>query len=89
VRIGDALRQSGLDEVAVAQGLVGVVGSLQHKTGSDDSNDKLLVDVLKECSRHLEPARGTDASPDAPVTVHLIHNVARPSRTPSRPEKRT
>ena len=81
VRIGDALRQSGLDEWTVAGGYVGVVDKLTNKSKSNDSVEKLLVDVLKECSRHLEPPRSADAPPDPPVIVRLVHTVSRPVRT--------
>jgi hypothetical protein len=80
VRIGDALRQSGLDEWTIADGYVGVVEKLTKKAGDSDSPDKLLVDVLKECSRHLEPPRSSDSASDGPVTVRLVHNVSRPKR---------
>jgi len=83
VRIGDALRQSGLDEWTVAGGYVGVVDKLTNKSNANDSVEKLLVDVLKECSRHLEPPHSADAPPDAPVIVKLVHTVSRPRRPPA------
>jgi hypothetical protein len=82
VRIGDALRQSGVDEWAVAGGYVDVIGKLTKKSDGNDGVQKLLVDVLKEVSRHLEPPRA-EAAPDAPVIVKLVHNVSRPARTPT------
>jgi hypothetical protein len=84
VRIGDALRQSGLDEWRIAGGYVGVLDKLTQNASDGESPEKLLVDVLKECSRHLEPPRSPDAVSDGPVTVNLIHHVSRPSRTPTR-----
>lgn len=83
VRIGDALRQSGLDEWTVAGGYVGVVDKLTNKSRTNDSVEKLLVDVLKECSRHLELPRSADATRDAPVIVKLVHSVSRPRRPPA------
>ena len=83
VRIGDALRRSGLDEWTIAGGYVDVVDKLTNKSKTNDSVEKLLVDVLKECSRHLEPPRSADAPPDAPVIVKLVHSVSRPKRTPA------
>lgn len=80
MRIGDALRRNGLDEMAVAEGLVSVVGALKKQISDGDGVDKLLVDVLKECSRILEPTRSADAAPDLPVIVKLIHAVSRPKR---------
>jgi hypothetical protein len=83
VRIGDALRRKGLDEWTIADGYVDVVGKLTRKAESNDSVAKLLVDVLKECSRHLEPPRSADAATDAPVIVKLVHTVSRPKREPA------
>lgn len=80
MRIGDALRRNGLDEMAIAEGLVSVVGALKKQISDGDGVDKLLVDVLKECSRILEPARSADAAPDLPVIVKLMHTVSRPKR---------
>ena len=84
VRIGDALRRRGLDEWTIADGYVDVVGKLTRKSDSNDSVEKLFVDVLKECSRHLEPPHSADAAPDAPVIVKLVHTVSRPKREPAR-----
>ena len=83
MRIGDALRRKGLDEWAIADGYVNVVGKLTRKSDTSDSVEKLFVDVLKECSRHLEPPRTDDAAPAAPVIVRLVHAVSRPVRTPN------
>jgi hypothetical protein len=83
VRIGDALRRKGLDEWTIADGYVDVVGKLTRKSERNDSVAKLLVDVLKECSRHLEPPRSADAAPDTPVIVRLVHTVSRPKREPA------
>ena len=83
VRLGDALRQRGLDEHTVADNYVGVIEKLRDKTDKSGSVEKLLVDVLKECSRHLEPARPAGGPGDMPVHVHLVHNVSRPERMPA------
>jgi hypothetical protein len=80
VRIGDALRQSGLDEWTIADGYISVVDKLTNGSDDKESPNKLLVDVLKECSRHLEPARSGDTAGEGPVTVRLVHNVSRPKR---------
>src|SRR5215469_6545281 len=72
VRIGDALRRRGLDEWTIAEGYVDVVGKLSRKSDANDSVEKLFVDVLKECSRHLEPPHSADDAPDAPVIVRLV-----------------
>jgi hypothetical protein len=84
VRLGDALRECGLDEHSVADSYVGVIEKLKDKTDKSGGVEKLLVDVLKECSRHLEPVRptGGPGPGDVPVHVHLVHNVSRPERPP-------
>lgn len=84
VALGEAMRKHGLDEHAIAQTYAGVVKTLsKKKTG--EGTEKLLVDVLKECSRVLEPPlskerAGERGSSNAPVAVHLSHNVPRPVR---------
>jgi hypothetical protein len=84
VHIGEAMRRSGLDEYKVAQTYATVVDKLSGKHADKDAGgvQKLLVDVLKECSRHLDPPRSErDTAPDAPVQFILIHEVARPDRS--------
>jgi hypothetical protein len=80
-RLAEALRAAGLDEGKVAEAYVLVVKKL--RTGKSDENAtlKLLVDVLKECCRILEPpgAQGSRAS-EGPAVVNLYHNVPRPVR---------
>jgi cell division ATPase FtsA len=78
VRMGEALRIKGIDEHAVAETFAGVVDMLKTKTEENDDVEKLLVDVLKECSKHLE--EDSKATAAAPLQVKLIHNVARPRR---------
>ena len=85
VRIGEALRQRGFDEHMIAASYVDVAERLRGKSDRTGSVEKLLVDVLKECSRHLEPSRtpeGLSGRPGAgaPVLVELVHNVLRPAR---------
>jgi hypothetical protein len=40
----------------------------------------MLVDVLKECSRILEPPKSVGGASDVPAVVNLYHNVPRPVR---------
>ena len=92
MRIGEALRKHGLDEHVVAGKFVHVVKKLTGKEAKASGVDKLLVDVLKECSRQIEAsndaaqkaAKEKEAarapSPDAPVIVQLVHSVERPDR---------
>ncbi len=81
VSIGAALRQAGFDEHAIARQWVRVVSKLT-KTDAADRNgvQKLLVDVLKECSRQVDSANQPYRSGDAPVIVQLVHTVSRPPR---------
>ncbi len=74
-----------MDETTVAEGFVGVVKKLGGKGDNRDTVEKLFVDVLKECARHLDQPRPTSGAGapsvgDARVTINLIHNVARPRR---------
>jgi hypothetical protein len=85
ILMGEALRKVGLDELALAGNLSHVVETLKEKTDETGDVEKLLVDVLKECARHLDsqdaPAlRGGSPSAAAPAVVHLVHNVSRPER---------
>lgn len=82
IRLGEAFRKVGLDEQTVAENYVGVVETLREKTGpKTETAQKLLVDVLKECSRILEPPRGAGAgSIETPTIVELHHEVSRPVR---------
>jgi hypothetical protein len=82
IPIGEALRVHGLDEHAIAENFANVVGKLKDKTDQSGSVEKLLVDVLKDCARHLDASAPAprSASGDVPVIVHLVHNVQRPPR---------
>jgi hypothetical protein len=61
---------------------VGVVETLRETSGiKTETAQKLLVDVLKECSRILEPPRGAGTgSIETPTIVELHHEVSRPVR---------
>jgi hypothetical protein len=86
VRIGEALRQRGFDEHTIADHYVDVAHRLKGKSDQSGSVEKLLVDVLKECSKYLEPARPVERADEraagrgAAVHVHLVHSVTRPAR---------
>jgi hypothetical protein len=87
--IGIALRQRGFDEHTIADHYVTVAERLKGKSDKSGNVEKLLVDVLKECSKYIEPARPSDRlserSLHAPVHIHLIHNVSRPARSAREP----
>lgn len=80
VGLAEALREEGIDERTIARGFA----SLHSKLGgSEDKGDlKLFFDVLKDNHRTLEPPNPSDRNPasDAPVTIILKHNMARPAR---------
>ena len=81
----EALRLKGLDEAKMAEMLVGVVERIEGKRETQHGDDKLLMDVVKECNRHFEspPAvRSTVPASEPRVTINLIHNVRRPVRPP-------
>jgi hypothetical protein len=88
IPIGEALRERGLDEFAIADTYVHVVGKLTAPKPNGGGVEKLLVDVLKECSRQIETSQPPmrSANPDAPVIVQLVHSVARPVRPPLDPQ---
>jgi hypothetical protein len=88
VRIGEAMRRTGLDEYKVARTFAVVVDKLSGKNPKDSGGvQKLLVDVLKECSRHLDPPHSERDAPAAPSRIMLIHHVPRPDRTPKPPQQ--
>lgn len=82
MRLGDAMRNAGLDEHKVAETYVDVVERLRNTTEPNSSVEKVLANVLKECSRVLEPLRPSKLSSasDTPTPVHLTHKVLRPKR---------
>lgn len=76
IRLRNALRAVGLDEWQIAWILRGKVEQLKECKSS--SENKLLLDYMKEAIRHLDPAAAAaNTSPDA-QTVELVHHVARP-----------
>jgi hypothetical protein len=82
--IGDALRQRGFDEHTIAENYVELTQRLRAKSHKSGSIEKLLVDVMKECSKYIEPQkpaeRWGDRAARAPIHIHLVHNVSRPER---------
>jgi hypothetical protein len=82
--IGDALRQRGFDEHTIAENYVELTQRLRAKSHKSGSIEKLLVDVMKECSKYIEPQkpaeRWGDRAGRAPIHIHLVHNVSRPER---------
>jgi hypothetical protein len=81
------MRRTGLDEYKVARTFAGVVDKLSDGTKDTGGVQRLLVDVLKECSRHLDPPQTERAASAAPVHITMVHNVPRPVRTPTPPQQ--
>ena len=78
MQMGEALRREGLDEHTVAERYAGVVSRLKKDPGDIASGDKLLVEILKECSRQME---ATQPAGESSIQVKLVHNVERPARS--------
>ncbi len=78
--LDEALRREGLDETGYARKLGGFFDQVEGN--AKVAKLKLMLDGLKELSRHLEPKRSgaTDADAETPAVVQLVHNVDRPSR---------
>ncbi len=79
IRLRNALRAVGLDEWQIAWNLKVKVDQLSESKFASDK--KLLLEYMKEATRHLDPAAAAAnaASPDA-ATVEIVHHVARPDR---------
>ena len=85
VRIADALRREGLDELEVARRLAELIERLSPKSDLESRSDKMLIDALKEVVRLLNDApRGNQGR--QPVSIQLVHSVPRPKRA-SKPRK--
>lgn len=84
VGIGYALRQRGFDEHTIAENYVELTQRLRAKSDKSGSIEKLLVDVMKECSKYIEPPKPAERWGDhagrAPIHIHLVHHVSRPER---------
>jgi len=82
IRLRNALRVVGLDEWQIAWNLKMKVDQLSESKFASDK--KLLLEYMKEATRHLDPAAtaaaASAASPDA-STVEIVHHIARPDRT--------
>jgi hypothetical protein len=77
VRLSVAMRKIGLDEYMVAESLAGLI----EKLGTNKGEAKVLLDVLKESTRFLEPPKAYGANEsDEPNDVILRHDVPRPAR---------
>jgi hypothetical protein len=79
--LDEALRREGLDEIGYARKLGGFFDQVEGNAKVPKL--KLMLDGLKELSRHLEPKRPgvVDAEAEAPAVVQLVHSVDRPLRS--------
>lgn len=84
VPISIALRKHGIDEHTIAETCAYTLDALKGIIPVKDSDKKLLIDFVKECTKLL----GGDAqgAASAPMRVRLIHNVARPQRVQAGPQ---
>lgn len=78
VPISIALRKHGIDEHTIAETCAYTLDALKGVIPVKDSDKKLLIDFVKECTKLL--GGDAQAAPSAPLRVRLIHNVARPQR---------
>ncbi len=76
MQMGEALRREGLDEHTIAGTYAQVVDNLKG-TKKAGSNEKLLVEILKECTRQIEAAQPVG---EGSIQVQLVHKVERPAR---------
>jgi hypothetical protein len=82
MKMGDALRGAGLDEARLACKWRRILGRIDVTNGkATPASEKLLVDVLKECSKLLDayPAPRV-AVPGDGAPIQFVSNVARPVR---------
>ena len=80
VTVGTALCHAGLDELALGERWVAILHNLckdEHQKNA--TSQKLLFDVLKECTRQLDNDH-EQAAAGANVVVRLVHAVPRPPR---------
>jgi hypothetical protein len=86
LRLSDALRNEGIDERKVAESFAEVLGKLSEDRIEESSaqpkleKEKLLVHVLKECAKVLEPRPGSRGSEGGARVIQIVHNVPRPVR---------
>lgn len=84
IRLRSAMRKAGLDEWKIAWLLSYKIDRLAESTKSSDN--KLLLDYLKEAARHLDPASTRTASGHEAFEVEMVHDVPRPNRSDSEEE---
>lgn len=78
MRLRAAMRKVGLDEWKIAWLLNFKIHCLAESHTSSDN--KLLLDYLKEAARHLDPASAR-AAPQENIPIEIVHDVPRPDRS--------
>jgi len=78
------MRQQGIDEHKIAFCINEQVDRLRGVATESENEkkpateEKLILDVLKECAKIIDPAARSSANAEAPATVVLNHHVPRP-----------
>jgi hypothetical protein len=85
VKLPEAMREIGVDEPALAETLAQLLWKRRNdksEATAGIANDKLVMDLVKECARMLEVLKsvGNDSASDAPAILRLTHNIPRPVR---------
>jgi hypothetical protein len=83
MKMSDALRGAGLDEARLACKWRRILGRIDQTGGTaTPASEKLLLDVLKECSKLLDayPASRIAAPGEGGAPMQFVSNVARPVR---------
>jgi hypothetical protein len=99
VRLRTALRYAGLDEWKVGRMLSKKVqelcksrfvkskdGQKKRKVPASAAQNKLLLEYLKEATRHLDPTARAAQSQDG-TTIELVHSVPRPQHEAAKPDE--
>jgi hypothetical protein len=98
VRLRTALRYAGLDEWKVGRTLSKKVQELckarfvkskgsqkRKKVPASAAQNKLLLEYLKEATRHLDPTTARAAQSQDGTTIELVHCVPRPQHEAAKP----
>lgn len=78
IRLRASMRRAGLDEWKIGWLLNYKIDCLAESTKSSDN--KLLLEYLKEAIRHLDPAATRAAGAQETAAIELVHEVPRPNR---------
>ncbi|HLJ40058.1 MAG TPA: hypothetical protein VKT50_01105 [Candidatus Acidoferrales bacterium] len=79
IRLRSAMRKVGLDEWKIAWLLNYKIDCFAESETSSDN--KLLLDYLKEAARHLDPASPRATAEQEASTIEIVHDVPRPNRS--------